>query len=148
MEGASIARLGVLWALVAAAACGGPSPEQEMATWAAEADEVVAELTGAYDAEDSYQTARFYSAGGTLDLTIWGHGVAKRPDAVVSAVEDLWFQQPGFASRGTKDPGRCARGVAPTQRWLGREHSKSSASTSRGPSSRLAGCRTERSWTV
>ena len=101
MKGVLIARLGVVHAVVVAAACGacqGSAPEPDMSVWAAEADEVVAALTEAYDAEDSYQTARFYSAGGTLDLTIWRQGVATTPDAVVNAVEDLWFQEPGFAS--------------------------------------------------
>lgn len=62
-------------------------------TWAQEAEEVVALLADAYDVADPYQMARFFSAGGTLDLTIWGQGVAKTPDEVVEAVRHLWFME-------------------------------------------------------
>ncbi len=100
MEGASIARMGALWAFVVAAGCGGSGPT--VSTWASEADEVVAALTEAYDVEDAYQTARFFSAGGTLDLTIWGQGVATTPDEVVEAVERVWWSEPGFADVGAE----------------------------------------------
>ena len=97
MKGGLIARLGLLWTMIATAGCGGSPDTPDMSSWASEADDVVMALTDAYDAEDSDQTARFYSAGGTLDLTIWRQGVATTPDAIVKAVEGLWFEQPGFA---------------------------------------------------
>lgn len=76
-----------------ATGAGGP------AGWAAEADQVVAEMADAYDRADPYGTARFYSAGGTLDLGIGGDTVvATTPEQVVAAVERLWFQRPGFAN--------------------------------------------------
>ena len=67
-------------------------------TWAQEAEEVVALLADAYDVADPYQAARFFTAGGTLDLTIWGYPVPTTPDEVVEIVRDLWFMQPDFAN--------------------------------------------------
>ncbi len=92
-------RVGAALVLVAVvmAGCGGESEGDTDATWAREAEEVVALLAAAYDAEDAYQTARFFSAGGTLDLTIWREGVATTPDEVVQAVQELWFFEAGFA---------------------------------------------------
>jgi hypothetical protein len=65
--------------------------------WARQADDVIATLADAYDLEDSYQTARFFSAGGTLDLShIWGGlGVATTPAAVVDLIERIWFWEQG-----------------------------------------------------
>lgn len=78
------------------AACGSGSPDAERA-WADRADEVVRLLADAYDATDPYQTARFFGAGGSLDLTAFGGGVATSPDGVVKMVQNLWHQQPGRA---------------------------------------------------
>ena len=71
-------------------------PEEE--SWGQEADTLVALLVDAYDVADPYQTARFFTAGGTLDLTIWGRGVATSPEEVVQSVRQLWFQRPDFAT--------------------------------------------------
>jgi hypothetical protein len=59
---------------------------------------VVDEMAIAYDTGDVYQAARFYSAGGTLDFSVWGLGIATTPNDVVSAVGAMWFQIPGRAS--------------------------------------------------
>jgi hypothetical protein len=92
--------VGILVVAVVAAACGsgaGNGPDGS-GGWASEADAVVAEMAEAYDAADAYSTARFYSAGGTLDLGIGDNrGVATTPAEVIEAVEQLWFQRPGFA---------------------------------------------------
>lgn len=79
-------------------ACGGSSPERGDPTWAGEVDLVVADLTEAYDTEDLYQTARFFSAGGTLDMSVWGLGVSTSPQEVIGSLEQLWHQQPGLAA--------------------------------------------------
>jgi hypothetical protein len=78
-------------ALLLAVACGGESEATVNGTWAEEAEATVALLADAYDLADPYQTARFFTAGGTLDMTVWGLGVAKTPDEVVKAVRRLWF---------------------------------------------------------
>ncbi|MDJ0497987.1 MAG: hypothetical protein QNJ89_09160 [Acidimicrobiia bacterium] len=87
-----------LVALLLAAACTSTTEATVDETWAAEAENVVALLADAYDIADPYQTARFFTAGGTLDLTIWGYGVLTTPDEVVEAVRTLWFMEPGFAN--------------------------------------------------
>lgn len=92
---------GVLAVVVLASACGSESRNSASGSggWAAAADDVVAQMTDAYDRADPYSTARFYSAGGTLDLGIGGDPlVATTPAEVVAAVEQLWFQKPGFAN--------------------------------------------------
>jgi hypothetical protein len=81
---------------ISVAGCGGDEGSGEE-SWAGEVDEVVSLLVDAYDLADAYQMARFFSAGGTLDLTIWGRGVAATPEAVVQAVQRLWFFDAGFA---------------------------------------------------
>jgi hypothetical protein len=58
----------------------------------------VALLADADDIADPYQTARFFTAGGSLDLTIWGEGVAATPNEVVESVAELWFMEPDFAA--------------------------------------------------
>ena len=78
-------------ALLLAGACGDASEAAEDETWAEEAEAVVALLAEAYDTTDPYQTARFFTAGGTLDLTAWDLGVATTPDEVVEAVRKIWF---------------------------------------------------------
>lgn len=86
-------------ALALVVACGvqdPPSADGEPA-WAIEVDAVVAELAAAYDRQDIYETARFFSAGGTLDLSTWSGGVATTPQEVVEALETMWFQEPGRA---------------------------------------------------
>ncbi len=62
--------------------------------WAAEVEEVVSVLEAAYDAADPYETARFFTAGGTLDLTVWGLGVGTTPDQVVGMITDLHARRP------------------------------------------------------
>ena len=88
---ARVAVIGVIMSALLATSCGDPEP------WAAEVDEVVASLADAYDTEDPYGLARFFSAGGTLDLSIWDRGVARTPAEVVEAVPKLWFSEAGFA---------------------------------------------------
>lgn len=85
-------------AVLLMAGCSDASEATADETWAAEAEAVVALLADAYDVADPYQTARFFTAGGTLDLTIWGYGVLTTPDEVVEAVRDLWFMEPDFAN--------------------------------------------------
>ena len=77
--------------LLIVAACGDASEASADGEWAQEAEAVVALLADTYDIADPYQTARFFTAGGTLDLTVWGLGVARTPDEVVQAVRELWF---------------------------------------------------------
>ncbi len=84
-------------ALLLTAACSEGSEATADEEWAQEAEDVVALLANAYDIADPYQTARFFTAGGTLDMTIWGYGVATTPDEVVEAVRKLWFMVPDFA---------------------------------------------------
>ena len=86
----------VLVALVVAVACSDASENAGDEVWAAEAEAVVALLADAYDRADAYQSARFYTAGGTLDFTVWDRGVATAPDEVVDAVRGLWFTRPGW----------------------------------------------------
>ncbi len=88
----------VLTGMVVLSACAQDSEPVVDDTWAHEAEEVVALLADAYDVADPYQAARFFTAGGTLDLTIWGYPVATTPDEVVEVVRDLWFMQPDFAN--------------------------------------------------
>ena len=66
----------VLLSLTLLVACSEVSESLADETWAQEAEEVVALLADAYDIADPYETARFFTAGGTLDMTIWGYGVA------------------------------------------------------------------------
>ncbi len=87
-----IAVVGVLVCALAATSCGTSEP------WAEQVDVVVASLESAYDAEDAYALARFFSAGGTLDLMIWERGIARTPAEVVEAVPQLWFSERGFAN--------------------------------------------------
>ena len=77
-------------ALTLVTSCGEAAPVEDNA-WGSEAEEVVALLADAYDVADPYEMARFFSAGGTLDLTIWGQGVATTPEEVVASVQHLWF---------------------------------------------------------
>jgi hypothetical protein len=86
--------IAALVALTLPASCGESAPVEDN-PWGSQAEEVVALLADAYDVADPYQMARFFSAGGTLDLSIWGRGVAKTPDEVVEAVQHLWFM--GYA---------------------------------------------------
>ncbi len=58
------------------------------ALWAAEAEVVASLLEAAYDTGDPYEMARFFTAGGTLDLTAWGLGLATTPSEVVSMMEE------------------------------------------------------------
>lgn len=88
---ARVAIVGAVMCALLAAACGEPEP------WATDVDQVVDSLADAYDTEDEYQLARFFSAGGTLDLSIWDRGVARTPAEVVEAVPKLWFSKAGFA---------------------------------------------------
>lgn len=83
-------------ALLPAAACSPDAINEPDETWAQEAEDVVAVLADAYDRDDAYQAARFYSAGGTLDGTAWGLGVATTPDEVVEIVRRRWFTQAGW----------------------------------------------------
>lgn len=85
-----IARTSVALALIlgVAANCGsdrdfrsGSAP----GAWAEQAVERVAAMEVAYDNEDPYAAALFYTGGGTLDLTIWDQGIATTPQAVVEA---------------------------------------------------------------
>lgn len=87
---------GVLLSLSLTVACTEAAESTVDETWAQEAEEVVALLADAYDRGDPYQAARFYTAGGTLDMTAWGYGVATTPDEVVTIVRNLWFAQPGW----------------------------------------------------
>jgi hypothetical protein len=88
--------MAVAAALTCLSACGQDHDAGD--PWAREADDLVALLADAYDAADPYRTARFYTAGGTLDLSAFGRGVATTPVEVLEAVEQLWHQQPGFAT--------------------------------------------------
>jgi hypothetical protein len=83
--------IAALTALALLASCGDSAPVED--PWGSQAEEVVALLADAYDIADPYQVARFFSAGGTLDLSIWGRGIAKTPDEVVEAVQHLWFME-------------------------------------------------------
>ena len=74
-----------LLALLPGVGCGGDSD----GTGARQVDTVIESLTAAYEDHDPYAEARFYSAGGTLDLTEWGGGVATTPAQIVDAVQDL-----------------------------------------------------------
>lgn len=75
------------------AACTSPEP------WASEAEAVVQQLEAAYDQSDPLEVARFFTAGGSLDLAVWGRDVAVTPEEVVEATEDAWFNSDEF--RGT-----------------------------------------------
>lgn len=82
--------MAALVTLTLLASCGESAPVDDN-LWGSQAEEVVALLADAYDISDPYEMARFFSAGGTLDLTIWGQGVAKTPEEVVTSVQNLWF---------------------------------------------------------
>ncbi|MCP3976982.1 MAG: hypothetical protein GY720_21045 [bacterium] len=83
------AAMAALVALILLPSCGEPEPAET--PWGSQAEEVVALLADAYDVSDPYELARFFSAGGTLDLTVWGQGIAKTPEEVVASVQQLWF---------------------------------------------------------
>ncbi|MDJ0924125.1 MAG: hypothetical protein QNJ77_06140 [Acidimicrobiia bacterium] len=89
--------IAVLVALSLGAACSDAS-ESSPEDWATEADDLIAQLADAYDIADAYQTARFFTAGGSLDLAVWGEEVATTPDEVVEVVADRWFMEPEFAT--------------------------------------------------
>jgi hypothetical protein len=95
------------------ACCGGAPVRTADSEWGAEVDDVVAALAAAYDTADPFETARFFSGGGTLDLTIWRLGVATSPYEVVRAVRQLWFEQP---ERANVDPARVF--VTLTGAWV------------------------------
>ena len=84
-------------ALMVSTGCGVASETSDR-TWAAEAEGVIGLLAESYDLADPYQTGRFFTAGGTLDMSVWGLGVATTPDEVVEQVRRLWFMDPGYAS--------------------------------------------------
>src|SRR6056297_2401860 len=74
-----------LLALLVGAACGAdPGPRT-----APQVDAAIESLTAAYDARDPFARARFYTAGGTLDLTEWGGGVATSPAEIVDSIRAL-----------------------------------------------------------
>lgn len=75
----------VLVALLAVVACSsGPDHDSSRRI-----DSVVDTLADVYDSHDPYAQARFYSAGGTLDLTEWGAGVATSPVEIVDSLRAL-----------------------------------------------------------
>lgn len=74
----------VLVLSVAAACAGGPDARSGHRV-----DSVIESLAAAYDAQDPFARARFYSAGGSLDLTEWGGGVATSPAEIVDALRSL-----------------------------------------------------------
>jgi hypothetical protein len=81
--------------LLLGAGCG-DEPTGGDSDWALEVDTVVEVLANSYDVADAYETARFFSAGGSLDLTTFGLGVATTPEAAVQAVRRLWFIEDGI----------------------------------------------------
>lgn len=64
------------------------------ASWAEDAEAVVTLLEDAYETSDPYQIARFFTAGGTLDLSVWALGVGTTPDEIVRMIQDLYAPVP------------------------------------------------------
>ena len=68
-------------AAVCLSSCGSPAANQSSGvSWAAGAETVAELLSDTYNSSDPYEMARFFTFGGTLDLTVWGLGVATTPD--------------------------------------------------------------------
>ncbi|MFV9673619.1 MAG: hypothetical protein ACNYZH_10365, partial [Acidimicrobiia bacterium] len=70
------------------------------------ADEAIgtlfSEMAEAYDSSNRYSVAGFFSAGGSLDATVWGGGVAYGAEEVESLSRKLWFVE-GPHSEGSVD---------------------------------------------
>jgi hypothetical protein len=90
------AAVAVLVALVLLPGC--DDAAQTTDSWGGQAEDVTVALVNAYDVADPYQTARFFSAGGTLSLGTWGGGIATTPEEVVGAVEQAWFMASDLAT--------------------------------------------------
>ncbi len=72
--------------------CGLPTDDhREDPTWARRADEIVIRLERALDTGDRFESALFFSAGGTLDATGIGFSVATTPVEVAELMTELWF---------------------------------------------------------
>lgn len=57
----------------------------------ANATAMFSSMAEAYDAQNPYATAGFYSAGGTLDARAWSIGTATNVDEAVNVVRQFWF---------------------------------------------------------
>lgn len=85
-------------AAVCLSSCGSPAADQSSRVpWAAGAETVAELLSDTYNSSDTYEMARFFTSGGTLDLTVWGLGVATTPDEVVQMIQDLYARLPAGA---------------------------------------------------
>ncbi len=58
-------------------------------------------MADAYDSQNPYATAGFYSAGGTLDARTWGAGIATTAEEAVYVVRRFWFME-GPLAEGTE----------------------------------------------
>jgi hypothetical protein len=67
------------------------SPATYQGLWAHEAVQLFDSMAGAFERQSAFDVASFFSAGGFLDLTVWGGSVTTDPDEMAAELRELWF---------------------------------------------------------